>query len=236
MTKRPGLSRRAALLGLSAAPSVVLAASRNAGAASPEPGACLLTPQSIEGPFYLDPRLVRSNLAEGRPGVPLRLDLRTVEAGPCTPLRGARVDVWHADAQGLYSGYDGQGDRRRISTAGQSFLRGTQVSDGAGAVAFETLYPGWYPGRATHVHFKVFVDSRTLVTGQMYFPDEINDAIYRTEAAYGNRLFKRDTLNANDVFARSEDPRRLGFCTMRREGGAYVASLTVAVNGRKTRG
>lgn len=236
MTIRPGLSRRAALLGLSAAPSVVLAASRNAGAASPEPGACLLTPQSIEGPFYLDPRLVRSELAEGRPGVPLRLDLRIVEAGACTPLRGARVDVWHADAQGLYSGYDGQGDRRRISTVGQSFLRGTQASDGAGAVAFETLYPGWYPGRATHVHFKVFVDSRTLVTGQMYFPDETNEAVYRTEAAYGNRLFKRDTLNATDVFARSEDPRRIGFCTMRREGGGYVASLTVGVDGRRLRG
>ena len=232
MTQRPALSRRAALVGFSAAPSLVIATARGAFAAPPQPSTCLLTPQSIEGPFYLDPRLVRPDLTEGRPGVPLRLDLRIVEAGACTPLRGARVDVWHADAQGLYSGYDGQGDRRRISTVGQTFLRGTQVSDGLGAVAFQTLYPGWYPGRATHVHFKVFVDSRTLVTGQMYFPDEINEAVYRTEAAYGNRLFKRDTLNATDVFARSEDPRRLGFCTMRREGGGYVASLTIRVGGR----
>lgn len=232
MTIRPGLSRRATLIGLSTAPSVILAATHGALAASPEPGSCFLTPQSIEGPFYLDPRLVRSELAEGRPGIPLRLDLRIVEAGTCAPLRDARVDVWHADAQGLYSGYDGQGDRRRLSTIGQSFLRGTQVSDGTGAVAFETIYPGWYPGRATHVHFKVFVGSRTLVTGQMYFPDETNEVVYRTGAAYGNRLFKRDTLNASDVFARSEDPRQLGFCTMRREGGRYVASLTIAVKDR----
>lgn len=228
MTIRPGLSRRAALVDLSTTPALVFA---TAQAASPEPGTCRLTPKSIEGPFYLDPRLVRSELGEGRPGMPLRLNLRIVEAGACTPIRGARVDVWHADAQGLYSGYEGQGDRRRISTAGQAFLRGTQVSDGAGAVAFETIYPGWYPGRATHVHFKVFMDSRTLVTGQMYFPDEVNEAVYR-EAAYGNRAFRRDTLNATDVFARSEDPQRLGFCTMMREGGRHLASLTIAVQGR----
>lgn len=235
MILRPGLSRRAALIGLvaSSAPTGVWGAAPGTG--GPEPGRCFLTPRSIEGPFYLDPKLVRVDLSEGLTGLPLRLDLRIVEAGACTPVQGARVDVWHADAKGVYSGYEGQGDGRRLSTVGRTFLRGTQFSDATGAVAFETLYPGWYPGRATHVHFKVFVDARTLVTGQMYFPDETSETVYRTVPAYGNRPFKRDTLNADDAFARSEDPRRLGFCTVRREAGRCLASLTIGVDGRKAR-
>lgn len=228
MTNAFDLSRRAALIGLTSVPSLIRPARAAPAPARLAPGSCLLTPRSIEGPFYLDPRLVRPVLAEGRPGVPLRLDLRVIAVGGCTPLSGARVDVWHADAQGVYSGYEGQGDGRRLSTVGQTFLRGTQFSDEAGAVTFETIHPGWYPGRATHVHFKVFVGPRTLVTGQMYFPDAVNETIYRT-AAYGGRRLARDTLNATDVFARSEDPRRLGFCAMRPEGSGYVADLNIVV-------
>ncbi|MGE7157141.1 hypothetical protein ACQKJ1_25815 [Methylorubrum rhodesianum] len=83
----------------------------------------------------------------------MRLRLRVIEAGPCTPVAGARVDVWHSDARGLYSGYPGQGDDRAVDTSGQTFLRGTQMTDEGGWVSFETIYPGWYAGRATHIHF-----------------------------------------------------------------------------------
>ena len=163
MLKTPVLSRRAAFAALS-----VPAASALTGAARAAPLAdagalrnvCFLTPQSIEGPYYLDPKLVRAEIAEGRAGVPLRVDLRVVDGASCKPSERARVDVWHADAQGIYSGYEGQGDKANVSTTGQKFLRGTQFTNGEGAVSFKTIYPGWYEGRATHIHFKVLLEDR----------------------------------------------------------------------------
>ena len=228
----PSSSRRGLLsaLGLGAAGLL----SRPAAAAAPTDGtgegACLLTPQAIEGPFYTDPRLVRTDITEGRAGVPLRLRLRVIEAGPCTPLAGARVDVWHCDAQGLYSAYPGQGDARRIDTSGQTFLRGTQETDASGWASFDTIYPGWYPGRATHIHLKVFLDRRTVLTGQIYFPDALSEFLYTQVPAYGGRKVERLVVNANDGIAREEDPQRRAFCAVKEERDRYVASLVVGVN------
>src|SRR5882757_877680 len=133
MPNIPMLSRRAAFAALS-----VPAVSALAGAARAAPltdaglrDVCFLTPQSIEGPFYLDPRLVRAQIAEGRAGVPLRVDLRVIDGATCKPSERARVDIWHADARGIYSGYEGQGDKQDLSTVGQKFLRGTQFTDSA---------------------------------------------------------------------------------------------------------
>ncbi|MCJ2033607.1 intradiol ring-cleavage dioxygenase [Methylobacterium sp. J-068] len=229
MSFRAVLSRRAALLGLTGS----LAASHRARAdATPSPlaeGVCRLMPQTVEGPFYLDPKLVRDDIREDRPGLPLTLRLRVIEAGPCTPVPHARVDVWHADARGIYSGYRRQGDTGGLSTEGQTFLRGTQTSDAEGWVAFRTIYPGWYPGRATHVHFKVFLDARTLVTGQMYFPEPATAAVYR-DAAYGNRAAARDTLNAQDGIARHDDPAGIGLCTLAEDQTGRIASLIVGID------
>src|SRR5688572_8498891 len=119
---------------------------------------CVLTPQTGEGPFYFDPELVRSDITEGQAGVPLVLDIRVVTANDCAPIAKARVDVWHSDARGLYSGYSdqwGSGSSRR-SVAGKTFLRGTQFADAEGRVSFRTIYPSWYRGRTPHIHFKVF--------------------------------------------------------------------------------
>ena len=126
MPNIPMLSRRAAFAALS-----VPAVGALTGVARAAPPAdanglrdvCFLTPQSIEGPFYLDPRLVRAEIAEGRAGVPLRVDLRVIDGATCKPSERARVDIWHADAKGIYSGYEGQGDKQELSTAGQKFLR-----------------------------------------------------------------------------------------------------------------
>ncbi|WP_019904699.1 intradiol ring-cleavage dioxygenase [Methylobacterium sp. 77] len=233
-----GLSRRAALFGLTASSTGAFAATKDAHPARRIPldsDACILTPQSIEGPYYLDPRLVRSDIAEGRSGVPLRLRLRVIHAAACIAIHGARVDVWHADAQGLYSGYQGQGDTRKISTLGQAFLRGTQASDENGWATFETIYPGWYPGRATHIHFKVFLDERTLVTGQMYLVEAINEFVYGNIPAYGKRHQPREILNATDRIALDEDPQRLAFCAIKEERDRYVATLSVGVDRRAPR-
>jgi protocatechuate 3,4-dioxygenase beta subunit len=232
MLKTPVLSRRAAFAALS-----IPAAGALTGAARAAPLAnnalrdvCMLTPQSIEGPYYLDPRLVRAQIAEDRAGVPLRVDLRVIDGATCKPSERARVDIWHADAQGIYSGYEGQGDKQNLSTVGQKFLRGTQFTDSAGAVSFETIYPSWYTGRATHIHFKVLLDDRDVLTGQMYFPDAVNEFIYANVPAYADRPGPRAAVNANDRFANFHDPNRLSFCAIKEERDCYAASLVLGVD------
>jgi protocatechuate 3,4-dioxygenase beta subunit len=223
------LSRRAAFAALSI--PAVSALIRAADAAPfTDTDVCFLTPQSIEGPYYLDPRLVRAQIAEGRAGVPLRVDLRVIDGATCKPCERARVDIWHADAQGIYSGYEGQGDRQDLSTIRQKFLRGTQFTDGKGAVSFATIYPGWYEGRATHIHFKVLLDDRNVLTGQMYFPDALNEFIYANIPAYANRLKPRAVVNVNDQFANLHDPDRLSFCAVKEERECYAASLVLGVD------
>ena len=166
------ISRRAIIGGLAAAPvatvsgAPAIAQEASGAAATQPPGVCTLLPQAVEGPYYFDPRLVRADITEGRPGLAMQLKLQVIENGPCKPIANARIDVWHADAGGIYSGYAGQGDNRDTSTEGQAYLRGTQLTDADGNVTFKTVFPGWYPGRTPHIHVKVFLDEKTLLTGQ----------------------------------------------------------------------
>ncbi|MBS0239407.1 MAG: intradiol ring-cleavage dioxygenase [Proteobacteria bacterium] len=231
------LSRRQALKTALAAPVAstmvaepALAASETPAAAAQPPGQCILLPQAVEGPYYFDPKLVRADITEGRPGAPLRLSLCIIEAGSCTPISGARVDVWHADASGIYSGYTGQGGSREISTKGQTYLRGTQITDADGRVAFNSVYPGWYPGRTPHIHVKVFLNETSLVTGQIYFPDDYSARIYSTRQPYNDRPTP-DTTNATDwIYG---DGQREGGGTvlaMSEDGDVIVAALLIGVD------
>ena len=237
MARPPLLSRRTALTGLTLSAAALLDRTPTAAAAAPATAdMCLIAPQSVEGPFYLDRELVRSQIGEGRPGVPLQVRLQVVEGASCAALAKARVDIWHADAHGLYSGFDGQGDGRDISTTGQKFLRGTQFTDKGGWVGFETIYPGWYDGRATHIHFKVFLQTRDVLTGQIYFPDALNEFIYTNVPAYQGRKATRQVINANDMIATHDDPDHLAFCSVKEAKNRYVATLVVGVDrGAKVR-
>lgn len=231
-----GPSTRRGFLGFVSASAAGLLQTSAQAAAEPagtsgEP-ACILTPQAEEGPFYVDPKLVRADIAEGKPGVPLTLRLRVIEAGPCTAIKGARVDIWHCDAKGLYSAFPGQSDSHNIDATGKTFLRGTQMTDEAGWVTFNTIYPGWYDGRTTHIHFKVFLDARTVLTGQTFLPDALNEFIYTNVPDYGDRARQRMVINANDhVIARS-DPDHRAFCAVKEERDRYVATLTLGVDRR----
>jgi protocatechuate 3,4-dioxygenase beta subunit len=185
---------------------------------------CTVYPQQTEGPYYLDRRLLRSDITEGRNGTPLTLAIQVVTASDCAPLGGVAVDVWHCDADGRYSGYPGQ--LGGIDTVGETFLRGTQIAGDDGRVQFRTIYPGWYPGRTTHVHFKVHVSSTAEATSQMYFPEDLTSIVY-SAGPYRARG-QKDTSNARDGVARSgELPPLLSMDAA--SGGGYVASLTVAV-------
>jgi hypothetical protein len=154
------LSRRATLATLASAPAIITSAPRAFADATPvlaPTPACTLTPAAISGPYYFDPKLVRRDITEGHPGAPLRLRFVVMDAANCTPISGARIDVWHTRADGYYSGYPGQGDKRNVDTSGGTFMRGTQIADERGEVLFDTVYPAWYLGRTVHVHFKIFI-------------------------------------------------------------------------------
>lgn len=190
------------------------------------PGAdvCALTPEVTEGPYYLDAGLLRRDITEGRPGVPVALRLQVVDAD-CQPLEGARVDLWHCDAQGVYSGFGGGSGQ--VSAPGETFLRGTQLADGRGLVRFETIYPGWYPGRTTHMHFKVWLDARQVLTGQIFFPDALSEYLYGHVAAY-RRAAARDTFNGTDGIAAQATRAAYGAVT---EGdAAYLVEMIVGVD------
>lgn len=194
------ISRRkaVALLAVTAAGGVLVprSAFADSGELITDSDVCVITPETTEGPYYFDPALVRPDITEGRPGLATSVQLQVVNTH-CQPVPGARVDIWHCDATGLYSGYANQpgGD-----ATGETFMRGTQFANDRGVVEFETVYPGWYRGRTPHIHFKVFLDETTLLTGQLFFPDDVSDRVYASVAPYSTRG-ERDRRNDNDNIA-----------------------------------
>jgi len=140
-----------------------LAASAAVGCAGGESAVCPETGEQIEGPYYLDAQAVRIDITEGKSGIALSLRLTVVDAATCAPIADAVVDVWHADADGAYSGY------AEMGTEGETFLRGVQLTTASGECQLETIFPGFYTGRTSHIHVAVRAEGyRELVT-QLYF-------------------------------------------------------------------
>lgn len=222
------ISRRSSLLRLGGVAAGILgldawrsAPSDGAGPAGVASGAirCVLAPEQTEGPYYIPGELVRRNITEGRPGTPLVLRTTVVDASTCRAITGAAVDIWHADALGVYSGFGAVAVQR-------TFMRGIQRTDAHGLASFRTVYPGWYRGRTVHIHVKVHVHGNVVHTGQLYFSDTVTDAVYRS-APYDTRP-GRDTRNADDAIYRNGGKRST--LALRKTGNAYVASITMGVH------
>lgn len=193
-------------------------------------GRCTLAPQTGEGPFYFDPKLLRTDIREDRQGIPLELVMHVAAASDCSTIKAVRADVWHTDATGIYSGYGGQagsGEARSQSAKGKTYLRGTQVTDDAGTVVFKTIYPGWYPNRTPHIHFKVFLDAQRVVTSEIVFPENTNNEIFGKVAPYRARP-ARGKFSAIDRFLRNDG--RGVLCEVQRQGEGYRASVTVGIS------
>jgi protocatechuate 3,4-dioxygenase beta subunit len=219
--KPEAIGRRGLLAAVGAAGVSVAAPS--AGAAS---RALPLTAQATEGPYYLDVAKFRFDITEGLDGVPLEVRFTVVDTAG-NPLRGLRVDLWHCDAQGRYSGFGEQGKDRSLSFEGETFLRGSQHADRSGDVAFATIYPGWYAGRTTHIHFKVMNGARTVLTSQFFLPDALSEYLYAKVAGY-QRARLRDTLNSTDGIALKAGGTVIG--AVREERRRYVATLRLVVD------
>ena len=194
--------------------------------------ACVLTPEQTEGPYFVDERLERSDVRSDpadtsvRPGAVLSLDLRILAAGTgrCDPLTGAIVDIWQCDAAGIYSDADDRSSRTR----GAKFLRGYQITDADGRVRFTTIYPGAYPGRAVHIHFKVRPqtgDRSREFTSQLYFDDALADRVHALSPYAGPRASR--TRNERDGLYR-HGGRELTL-TVTNADGRYAAAYDVGV-------
>ena len=194
--------------------------------------ACVLTPQETEGPFYFNPILLRQDITVNTPtgvaktGLPLNMIFTVVNTN-CDPIRNVLADIWHNDKDGIYSGYAGQPGG--VNTMGQNFLRGIQMTGADGKCTFKTIYPGWYPGRVTHIHFKVRLTSTTYVTSQFCFSDSINTAVYQTPMYVAKG--QNSLTNATDNIFRSANPAgQIITLTSNAATGGYEGSYTIVVN------
>ena len=207
-------------------------ASSNASAAATALPACIVVPALTEGPYFVDEQLNRSDIrsdpggAPARQGVELTLTLNvlSVAGGSCAPMSGATVDVWHCDALGAYSDVvdTGQG----FNTRGQKWLRGLQATNANGQVKFTTIYPGWYQGRATHIHFKVRKDNKEF-TSQFFFDDKLSDQINDGFAPYSQKGSRGRQQNAGDgIYRQSNGMLQLD---VQKSGSGYVTTFDIGM-------
>lgn len=261
---RPGVSRRAVIqtgaatataLGIGTVGARHLVAAQDA-TATPASGttatSCVaLTPELTEGPYYVDEALVRSDIVDDREGLPLALTITVQDVVACAPLADAAVEIWHCDARGYYSGVSGNNpgsdsSAEEVAAAAESmFLRGVQISDAAGSVTFDTIYPGWYMGRTVHIHMKVHVggtidgeetyeDGTTAHTGQLFVDDEVSSLVFATDA-YANRPDDERTSNEEDEFLgdHDDDPEFLVALTRIDEDditAGFTGTVTIGVD------
>jgi protocatechuate 3,4-dioxygenase beta subunit len=171
-----------------------------------------------------NPAYFRQDITEGKSGLPLTLTLTVVKtSSACSAVANAMVEVWQCDAAGHYSEYSQPG----YDGTGQTFLRGLQTTDADGRVTFRTIYPGWYSGRATHIHVEVFVNGSTVKTTQIAFPEDITASVYGTGvyASHG----QNSTTNASDnVFS---DGVQSEMATLSGDpSSGYTATLTIGIS------
>jgi len=218
-----------------AAPTATTAAaSGNASAAATALPACVVIPELTVGPYFVDEQLNRSDIrpdpggAPAREGVELALTLNvlSVAGGSCAAMTGATVDIWHCDALGAYSDVadTGQG----FNTKGQKWLRGLQTTNANGQVKFTTIYPGWYQGRATHIHFKVRTGNQEF-TSQFFFDDKLSDQINDSLAPYSQKGSRGRQQNASDgIYRESNGMLQLN---VQKAGNAYTATFDIGIQG-----
>jgi protocatechuate 3,4-dioxygenase beta subunit len=192
---------------------------------------CVARPAQTEGPYFVDEKLNRSDIRSDpgtkaiSSGVPLRLKFVVSTVGQtCAALSGALVDVWHCDAAGKYS------DESANNTVGQKFLRGSQLTDAKGVAQFLTIYPGWYPGRTVHIHFKIRLISGSNVTheftSQLFFDDAFTDKVFK-QTPYSSRGARSQRNNNDGIFGNGGNQLLL---EVKQDGAGYVGTFDIGMN------
>jgi protocatechuate 3,4-dioxygenase beta subunit len=192
--------------------------SSTSGESTPSNTTCALTPSETVGPYPSLTEFFRSDIRDGKSGTLLTLTIRVVVSAACAAVPGANVEIWHVDAAGQYSQYGSQAER--------TFLRGIQTTNSMGEVTFTTTYPGWYQGRATHIHVEVTVGGVSKKVTQIAFPESVNDAVHRS-GEYASRGANPIANLADGIFAdslASEIVTPVGDVS-----GGYAATFQVAI-------
>jgi len=188
---------------------------------------CVMTPAKTEGPYFVDEKLNRSDIRESQDGAKLALTMYVFDAdNDCAPVQGATVDIWHCNASGLYS------DESANGTSGQTWLRGYQTTDASGKVTFATIYPGWYSGRAVHIHFKVRASSLEF-TSQLFFTDDMNATVFK-QSPYSSRPTPDTSDSSDNIYG--TDGSSLLLAPQSDGAGGYTADFSVGVSGGSTSG
>lgn len=226
---------------------VVLACARNAGGGASDdqvasgaasPG-CVLTAALTDGPFFVDEKLDRSDIRADpgsgviSAGVPLSVtfNVQRVQGSACTPLTGAWLDAWHCDAGGTYSDVSGLGNGPE--GAGRKFLRGYQITDAGGVARFQTIYPGWYPGRAVHIHFKLRLIAGSATSyefsSQLFFDEALTSRVHAL-APYSARG-TRNVVNSTDGIYNGLTTAEKATLTLQAtaSGDGYAGAVTLGV-------
>lgn len=194
------------------------------------PTGCVVRPELTEGPVFVEEDLNRSDIrldpSNGKQSEGVQFDLTftvtKLDNAACIPLSGVQVDVWHCDADGIYSDTTELG----MQTVGQKFLRGYQVTDENGVAKFTTIYPGWYEGRAVHIHFKMRTGDGYDFTSQLFFDDTLTDEVFA--ATPYNTRGERNLRNDNDgIYGQSGGQMML---TVDKVDTGYAATFDVALD------
>ncbi|MBC7875600.1 MAG: intradiol ring-cleavage dioxygenase [Anaerolineales bacterium] len=185
---------------------------------------CVVLPELTEGPYFVDEMLNRSDIREDTsdgvisegPPLVIIFNVTKVGANGCVPLPNAQVDIWHCDAYGVYSDVQ--------NAVGKTFLRGYQMADANGVAKFTTVYPGWYQGRAVHIHFKIRYDNQEF-TSQLFFDDTFTDQVYLQDpyAKKGERTVRND---GDNIYQNGGNQLLLNVTP---EGAGYTATFDIGM-------
>jgi hypothetical protein len=225
MTRRGSLLRAVGLVAaVGGGAAWKLDEARGAGPLAVSSGlvSCVLTPEVTEGPYYVSGEKLRRDITEGKPGTPLLLNLTLIDASTCKPIKNATVEIWHCDALGVYSG-------AVANNPGTNYLRGGQKTNAQGVATLKTIYPGWYQGRAVHIHVKAHVSGNVVHTGQLFFPAAVTAAVYRN-APYRTHGTTPDTPNADDSIFRNGGNKGMLKLTKNGTGHVGVSAMGVHVS------
>lgn len=209
---------------------------RNTQANELPPDTCILIPSETAGPFPLDltanTAFFRQDIRETKTGVRLNVKLKIIGVNNCAPMQNVRVNIWHCDKDGLYSGYN---VTNNAGQAGLTYLRGYQFTNANGEVEFTTIFPGWYQGRICHIHFQVYVSSSYSAISQLTFPIATKNSIYTNNATLYTKGSDPMTLASDNIFSDGYT-YQMATLTPNTTTGGYDTYLEVAVQGAGTVG
>ncbi|KAF2834005.1 aromatic compound dioxygenase [Ophiobolus disseminans] len=176
---------------------------------------CILTPETTQGPYWVQGELLRKDITEDQEGVPLTLDIQIIDVNTCEPVPKAFLEIWHCNSTGVYSGViaNGNGNINDTTNLDQTWHRGIQQSDEDGVVTFDTMFPGHYVGRATHIHVMTSLDATVNANetlsggsithvGQMFFDQDLISLVETEEPYISNT--QALTTNAEDSILEAE--------------------------------